>query len=146
MIEAESKEGTTIMSMSKSSKIVLGALTFLPIVLFTAYFVWMMYMLSDIIPVSESGHLPVDVSVSFLLPMFVLIGLGSVVSLGLLIYYIIHITRNPRFQKPGDNNKLVWILLVIFAGIVGQLVYFFMEIWPDRSNPHPDLIDQMPPA
>jgi hypothetical protein len=121
--------------MSKSGKLWLGTLTLLPLVFIIIYFVWFFSFFVNIVEMQEGGDQP-DPSDFFsnLLPLFAMIGLAVLLSIGLLIYYIVHVTRNPRFQKPGDSNKLVWILVLIFAGFIGQVVYFIIEVWPDRNG------------
>jgi len=29
-----------------------------------------------------------------------------------------------------DNERLLWALVVVFGGFVGQLVFFFIQVWP----------------
>lgn len=47
-------------------------------------------------------------------------------SIGSLIFYIIHAVQNPNLQQ--NNLLLVWILLFIFASGIGQLIYWIVEI------------------
>jgi hypothetical protein len=47
-------------------------------------------------------------------------------SLGSLVFYIVHAAQNPTLR---DNNMLVvWILLFVFASGLGQLIYWITEI------------------
>jgi hypothetical protein len=50
--------------------------------------------------------------------------ISALAIIGLWIYYIADIARN-RFQN--ENNKLIYILVVIFAPLVGVLLY--LAIW-----------------
>jgi heme/copper-type cytochrome/quinol oxidase subunit 2 len=34
--------------------------------------------------------------------------------------------KNEDFPNPGENTKLIWILIIVFAGGIGALIYFFM--------------------
>ena len=47
-------------------------------------------------------------------------------SIGSLIFYIVHAVKNPNLQH--NNLLLVWILLFIFASGIGQLIYWIVEI------------------
>ncbi len=47
-------------------------------------------------------------------------------SIGSLIFYIVHAVQNPNLQQ--NNLLLVWILLFIFASGIGQLIYWIVEI------------------
>ncbi len=55
-----------------------------------------------------------------------LIALVVLISLGSLVFYIVHAAQNPNLH--GNNMLLVWILLFIFANGIGQLVYWIVEI------------------
>lgn len=56
----------------------------------------------------------------------VIILLVVLISLGSLIFYIVHAAQNPNLR--GNNMLLVWILLFIFANGIGQLIYWIIEI------------------
>ena len=57
---------------------------------------------------------------------FLMIFLVIVISLGSLVFYIVHATKNPNLKE--NNLLLVWILLFIFANGIGQLIYWIVEI------------------
>jgi hypothetical protein len=48
------------------------------------------------------------------------------ISLGSLVFYIVHAANNPNLRE--NNLLLVWILLFIFASGIGQLIYWIVEI------------------
>lgn len=60
----------------------------------------------------------------FILP-FVLIGLGLLV---LWLLMLIDCLKRPddKFAYGGTNAKLIWILVIIFLGLIGALVYYFL--------------------
>ena len=59
------------------------------------------------------------------------------VSLGSLVFYIVHAVKNPNLQH--NNLLLVWILLFIFANGIGQVIYWVVEILGNRkAAPHPN--------
>lgn len=55
-----------------------------------------------------------------------LIFLAVLLSLGSLIFYIIHASQNPNLKQ--NNLLVVWILLFVFASGLGQLIYWIIEI------------------
>ena len=63
----------------------------------------------------------------FLFIIFVIL-----VSLGSLIFYIVHAVQNPNLK--GNNLLLVWILLFIFANGIGQFIYWLVEIIGKRNQ------------
>ncbi|WP_445385363.1 hypothetical protein ACT6NV_00675 [Robiginitalea sp. IMCC44478] len=66
---------------------------------------------------------------------FIVIFLVILISLGSLVFYIVHAAKNPDLQQ--NNLLLVWILLFVFANGIGQLIYWIVEILgkPDKSVP-----------
>lgn len=57
---------------------------------------------------------------------FLLLFLVVIISLGSLVFYIVHASRNPRLKH--NNMLVVWILLFVFANGLGQLIYWIIEI------------------
>lgn len=65
--------------------------------------------------------------------MFLMILLVLALSLGSLVFYIVHATKNPNLKE--NNLLLVWILLFIFANGIGQLIYWIVEILGKKDRP-----------
>jgi hypothetical protein len=53
-------------------------------------------------------------------------------SLGLLIYYLIHAINNKQIDS---TERLIWVLVFIFAGTIGFPIYWYLRIWKE-----PDLV------
>lgn len=114
--------------MKKSTKVLLGILSFLPILFIIIYFVGFFTVLITQIPELEqnTGEIPTTfLSSIFGLLLFLI--LAGIIKLGLTIYYIIHASENP---KNDSNKKIMWILILIFFGTIGNVVYYFLEIYP----------------
>ncbi|MAM29003.1 MAG: hypothetical protein CMC13_08265 [Flavobacteriaceae bacterium] len=122
--------------MTRSKKIWLGVLTFLPIVCAIIYIIcFALYFISF---ASIIEHEASDASINnpgFLVGsfglMFLMILIAVISSIGLMIYYIIHANSNPNFDS---NQKLIWILVLVLAGGIGNIVYYFVEILPKKQN------------
>lgn len=56
----------------------------------------------------------------------IVIMLVVLLSMGSLIFYIMHAVQNPNLKE--NNLRLVWILLFVFVGGIGQLIYWITEI------------------
>ena len=69
---------------------------------------------------------------TFLGVIFTVIFLIIGISLGSLVFYIVHAVKNPNMQQ--NNLLLVWILLFIFANGIGQLIYWIVEILGKRET------------
>ncbi len=63
---------------------------------------------------------------------FVFIIFVILISLGSLIFYIVHAVQNPNLR--GNNLLLVWILLFVFANGIGQMIYWLVEIVSKRNK------------
>ncbi|MBM3473828.1 MAG: hypothetical protein FJX75_11215 [Armatimonadetes bacterium] len=42
-----------------------------------------------------------------------------------LVFWVIALVDAARREFPGQNDKLMWVLIVVLAGIPGALVYWF---------------------
>ncbi len=49
------------------------------------------------------------------------------------VFWIIMLVDVIQRKFKGDNEQIVWILLVIFTGIVGSLIYYFMVYNKNKS-------------
>lgn len=89
------------------------------------YFVFV--MVTEIQAVEATGAEP---SASMILGniawFFGFIMLVVLISISSLIFYIVHAVQNPNLK--GNNLLIVWILLFIFVGGIGQLIYWIVEI------------------
>lgn len=124
--------------MSKSGKIVLGVLSFLPFIFLLGYFVWFIGLFVNMIG-TAGGHANPDKMPDYFLGsmiwMLVWIALMGIFSFGLLIYYIVHVVNNKMIDS---SERLIWILVFIFANMIGFPIYWYMRIWrdtPARDTP-----------
>ena len=56
----------------------------------------------------------------------------GLVSLGLLVYFLIHSINNPAVHK---DERLMWILMFIFIGMISMPIYWYMRIWKVSGQP-----------
>jgi hypothetical protein len=62
---------------------------------------------------------------------FFLFGVLALLSLALLAFWIwmlVDCAQAP--EKPGSNDRVVWILVLVFTGWLGALIYFFVVRQP----------------
>ncbi|MBX2924720.1 MAG: PLDc N-terminal domain-containing protein [Chitinophagaceae bacterium] len=114
--------------MSKSLKIILGIITLLPFVFMGGYFLWFMSFfmrMSDNLGAGDPDAVP-RLMFGNMGWMFLFLGMAMLISFGLMIYYIVHVVNN---KKIDSNERLVWILVFIFANMIGYPVYWYMRIW-----------------
>jgi heme/copper-type cytochrome/quinol oxidase subunit 2 len=117
--------------MSKTSKIITGILSVLPLLLMAGYLVMFFSFFFKMFTMSfPNPSAPPDPE-AFMTPfigMFAMLFLMVLVTLAMLIYFIIHINNN---KKLDNNEKLIWILIIIFVGMIGKPIYWYMKIWKE---------------
>lgn len=123
---------SNLIVMKNSSKILLGILTFLPVLLILTY---VLYIFTGFIPMAirledSNQQVPIEFFES-LSVMIVLIILAVTIKLGITIYYIVHATNNPKNET---NTKIMWIVLLVLVGTVTSIVYYFVEILPSKIS------------
>jgi len=47
-----------------------------------------------------------------------------------LVFFIIHMINN---KKLDSTERLVWILVFLFAGVIGYPVYWYLRIWTEKE-------------
>ncbi len=98
-----------------------------------AYFIFLFFVISNS---GDFGHDAEYYSSNSILGniglLLLYILVAVVVSLGSLVFYIVHAANNPNLRE--NNMLLVWILLFIFANGIGQLIYWIIEIINKRDQ------------
>lgn len=112
----------------------LGIITLFPFLFMGGYFVW---FFSFFMQMSQNMHAGDPEAVPQLMFgnmgwMFLLIGMAMLISFALMIYYIVHVVNNKRIDS---NERLVWILVFIFANMIGYPIYWYMRIWKEDNLP-----------
>ena len=123
--------------MKKSTKVLLGILTFLPMFLMLAYII---YIFTSFIPTAirlENSHqeVPIELFKSITV-MILFIIIAVCIQLGIMIYYIVHASNNPKNET---NTKIMWIVLLVLVGTISSIVYYFLEILPSKDNSNQSL-------
>ena len=119
-----------------NNRVLQGFLAIAPIALliliFISYFAAIFSLFSSIDAIEETNQPPMEfltgLGVVFLL-MFVMV----IVSLFSFIYFIIHVTKNPNLEQ--NNMRLIWILIIVLVGGIGNLIYWIAEIESKKPRP-----------
>ncbi len=118
--------------MKKSTKIWLGILTFLPMFLIFAY---IFHIFTAFIPTAirlENSHQEVPIELFQSISVMILfIALAIIIKMGIMIYYIVHASNNPKNE---NNTRIMWIVLLVLVGTISSIVYYFLEILPSKDN------------
>jgi len=115
--------------VSKVAKIIIGLLSFLPIVLTLVLVVTVVNQIPEFLEWEryEPGFRTIFMTIS---PIIIIAVVLSLLSLGLLIFFIIHMINHKKMEP---IEKLIWILIFLFVGIVGYPVYWFLRIWNEKE-------------
>jgi hypothetical protein len=117
------------MDLNKSAKIVLGILTFLPLLLAMSLlgfvvlnFFSMFFSQEPVMPLMLFSYL------SYILPYIFPIAL---LALGLFVFYIVHIVQNTILDT---EKRMLWIVVVFVAYGLAIPIYWYIHIWNKNSG------------
>jgi hypothetical protein len=117
--------------LSKSQKVLMLVLTVLPFVFFGLYFFQFYTTFFKVFPPqltsNEVPELFKDMG-RLMLPFF----LGFISQMAVYILYLLHAIKNPRLTE--GNDRLVWILVLIFAGPIGSFIYWRLQVWLEKEK------------
>jgi hypothetical protein len=122
------------MDLSKNQKILVGILHFLPIAGIICYFIFFFSFFLDMV-VTAAHHQPQANPSSFFrgfISIFVILMITILVALAVKIFDIIHLVKSNR--NDTGNKVIMWVLLIIFTGSIGELIYYFLEILPGKNQ------------
>jgi hypothetical protein len=111
--------------MSKSSKLMLGVLSFLPFILVCIIIAMVINLFPQVFEWANDEPDPHTVFTTFS-PIFFTGLITALVSLALLVIFIVHLVKNPKLE-PGE--RLVWILIFLFVGMIGYPLYWYLRVW-----------------
>jgi hypothetical protein len=115
--------------MSKSSKVVLGIISFLPLILAGVIFTMVFSMFPQIFEWDKYEPSVREIFTTFA-PVFITAIFTGLISLGLLIYYIIQLVNNNEMESA---EKIIWFFVFLCAGAIGYPIYWFMRVWNDKK-------------
>ncbi len=123
------------MNLTTTQKTLIGIAHFLPVIGFVAYlFFFFSFFLNNFANI-ENHNAQGPPSLAFFkgfFSMFIIMGFTTLLSLGVKIFDIIHVTKSNK--KDGNNKVLMWVLLFIFTGIISEIIYYFVEILPEKKE------------
>ncbi len=113
--------------MSKSYKTWTGIIGIIPFLLFIVYMGWFFSSFADImVTAMNQERAPAEAEFVKSMMSMILLAIGMGMSaLAALIIYIINAANNKSIES---GEKIVWILLFIFAGMIAFPVYWFLRI------------------
>lgn len=123
-------------AMSQSKKILLGIFSMLPIIFFVVYMVSFLGLFLDIFREAyahrnnpEDAITPTLTNLAGIIIAAVLLG---ILSLAVLVYFIVHAINN---QQINSNERIIWVLIFIFIGMITFPIYWYTRIWKTPVQP-----------
>ena len=118
--------------MSRSKKVIIGILAFLPLV---SAAVFMIYFFATLFPEilrmeQEHGDVPPEFFFGNMMGFIASVIILVFVQLALMIYFIIHTINNKRVK---NEERIIWVLLFIFVSTIAYPIYWGIRIWPDEK-------------
>lgn len=118
--------------MSRSKKVIIGILAFLPLV---SAAVFLIYFFATLFPEilrmeQEHGDVPPDFFFGNMMGFIASVIILVFVQLALMIYFIIHTINNKRVK---NEERIIWVLLFIFVSTIAYPIYWGIRIWPEEK-------------
>jgi len=113
--------------MTTSYKRWTGILSIVPFILFVIYMGWFFSSFTEIM-VTALNHQNGPVEAEFIRHMMGIILIASVmglVTLAAMIVFIIHAANNKSLESA---EKIMWVLLFVFVGLIAFPLYWFLRI------------------
>lgn len=104
-------------------------------IMLIAHFLFFFSMIENIQEIESSGNASASLILGDMTRFLVLILLVILLSFSSLIFYILHAVQNENLKE--NDLLIVWMLLFIFVGGIGQLVYWIIEILAKRKAVEP---------
>lgn len=101
------------------------------------YFAVLFSIFSNIPELEQAQNEPPELILQWVGSFMIVIFLVILLSVSSLVFYIVHAVQNPNLKQ--GHMLLLWILLFIFVGGLGELIYWLVEIVAKRNqNEHID--------
>ncbi len=124
--------------MNKGQRIFSCFLAFIPLAESIAYMVvWLIIVRRFIINNMQEGSGEtilqdyMNVFASHAAVFIIAFALLVLVNIGILIYFILQCLNNPRVNA---TERIIWIVLFVFTGVIAKPVYWFMRVMDNGEN------------
>jgi TM2 domain-containing membrane protein YozV len=113
--------------MSKNIKLLVGLLTLLPLIGF-GFYIWT--FIKIFMSIASAGAPDAVAIGSDFMPIITTLLLTVLMSIGLLVFYIVHAVKNKSLTS---DERLMWILLFVFISTIAFMIYWALKIWNEEA-------------
>ena len=64
--------------------------------------------------------------IALLIPFLLILFMGGII-LALFAFWIWMLVDCIKYESNEGNNRLIWVLVIIFAQILGAIIYYFVQ-------------------
>lgn len=57
--------------------------------------------------------------------------IGTLLTIGLVVFYLIHLYRTAHLQT---GSRALWLVLIVFANILAMPLYWYLHVWDNYSD------------
>ena len=121
------------MSLNKPAKIIIGVLTFIPLLVVMGSFIFVIYEIMTVL-LSEEPFMPLLLMtyLSYVIPYLFFY---FIFYLGLGIFYLVHIIQNVSLDS---EKRFLWIVVLVILSWIAMSIYWIIHIWQNDNQPKSD--------
>lgn len=112
--------------MTNRYKIFTGILSVMPIILFLVYIIMFIISITSIVAKADSFENDPFAVFSTFGTIFIALICFALFALADLIFFLMHAINNKSLK---DNERIIWVLVFVFAGMIGYPIYWYMRIY-----------------
>jgi len=107
-------------------KITMGIVSFLPIMYFLFFGIYLTSQISKIYDMTDKGMLPQELSFSTWVPI-----LGIILFLVTLGVFITDVFKN---NKVKNDLKAAWVIVLLIGNLIAMPIYWYLYVWKDGKQ------------
>lgn len=118
--------------MSQTKKVVLAIFTVYPMIYILFFMIFMVSMTFSMFQgIEEPGFGEMSMFFDGFPVIFIFHIITMFVSLALIIIYIVLVVKNEYIDQ---SMRIVWLLIIIFGGMIGMAVYWYLYVWKEGKR------------
>jgi uncharacterized membrane protein len=124
--------------MQRNQKILLGILSFIPLISIITYLVIMFKFVFNVMANKGQDLAEPTEFLSSFLPAIILVVIGALLGTFLFIYFLILAIKD---KSSKENDRILWVLLLVLVSPLAFPLYWYVRLWtnPNFSTEENDL-------